>query len=316
MRSSHHAPEGYDCPFCRIAAGDALPEPATQQRDVVYRNRLATAFVANKWWPHNRGHVLVVPNPHLENLYEMPSDVASAIHQAARWVALAMQETYACEGISTRQHNEPDGGQEVWHYHLHVFPRYRGDNLYSHDGSVTRSEDRVAYAQKLRGWIERQQQSVVIRPLRPDDTPPWDLWLTADPSRELVEGYVNRGHSFVAEQDDGVIVGTSVLMETRPGTIELVNLAVAEPCQGLGLGKRLVEHAIATAREWRFRTIEVGTGNPSVTQLGLYQRCGFRIVGVDLDFFTRHYPEPIYENGLWCRDMIRLSLDLSSKGAS
>lgn len=314
MRSYHHAPEGYDCPFCRIAAGDTLPEPATQPRDVVYRNRRATAFVANKWWPDNRCHVLVVPNRHLENLYEMPSDVAGAIHQAARWVALAMKAAYACDGISTRQHNEPDGDQEVWHYHLHVFPRYRGDNLYRREGAAARSEDRVAYAQTLREWIERQQQSPVIRPLRPDDTPPWELWLTADPSRALVEGYVNHGHSFVAEQD-GAIVGTSVLVVTRPGTIELVNLAVAEPHQGLGLGKRLVEHAIATARAWGFRTIEVGTGNPSLTQLELYQRCGFRIVGVDWDFFPRHYPEPIYENGLWCRDMIRLSLDLSSKGA-
>jgi hypothetical protein len=44
--------------------------------------------------------------------------------------------------------------------------------------------------------------------------------------------------------------------------------------------------------------------------LALYQKCGFRIVGVDLDFFIRHYPEKIYENGIQCRDMIRLSLDL------
>lgn len=43
----------------------------------------------------------------------------------------------------------------------------------------------------------------------------------------------------------------------------------------------------------------------------LYQKCGFRIVGIDRDFFTDHYPEPIYENGIWCRDMIRLSIHLS-----
>lgn len=309
MRSYHHAPKGYDCPFCRVAVGEDLPHPGTQQQDVVYQSRLATAFVANKWWPNNPGHVLVVPNQHLENLYEMPVDVAAAIHQAARWTALAMKETYACDGVSTRQHNEPDGDQEVWHYHLHVFPRYRGDRLYNLNGVLSQSHDRVLYAQKIRGWLELHQRSVVIRPLLSDEAAPWDLWLQADPSRPLVERYVKRGQTFVGELD-GRIVGSSVLIETRPDTIELVNLAVAEFYQGLGLGRRLVEHAIETARARGFRTIEVGTGNPGVTQLGLYQRCGFRIVGVDLDFFTRHYPQPLYENGLLCRDMIRLSLDL------
>ena len=309
MTSYHHAPFGYDCPFCRVVAGENLPDLGTQQQDVVYHNRLATAFVANKWWPNNRGHVLIVPNQHLENLYEMPSDAAAAIHQAARLVSLAMKETYLCDGISTRQHNEPGGLQEVWHYHLHVFPRYHGDNLYGLDGFLSQLEDRVDYAEKIRGWIGHHRDSAIIRPLRSDDAAPWDLWLLADPSRDLVERYVNRGSSFVAELD-GHIIGTSVLIETRPETAELVNLAVAEAYQGLGLGRRLVEHAMATARSWGFRTMEVGTGNSSLAQLGLYQQCGFRIVGVDLDFFTRHYPEPIYEHGLWCRDMIRLSAHL------
>ena len=65
-----------------------------------------------------------------------------------------------------------------------------------------------------------------------------------------------------------------------------------------------------TARRRGFRTIEVGTGNSGVGQLYLYQKCGFRIVGVDRDFFVRHYPQPIVENGLLCRDMIRLAQDL------
>lgn len=77
-----------------------------------------------------------------------------------------------------------------------------------------------------------------------------------------------------------------------------------------GIGKRLVLLAVEVARKAGLRTIELGTGNSSVGQLRLYQKCGFRIVGVDIDFFIRHYDQPIFENGIECRDMIRLKQDL------
>lgn len=148
-----------------------------------------------------------------------------------------------------------------------------------------------------------------IRKLRADENAPMELLLSADPSRKLVEEYVQRGEAFVAEMD-GQIVGVYVLLRTRPETVEIVNVAVAEPVQGRGIGKRLVHHAIQTAKLSGFKTIEIGTGNSGVGQLALYQKCGFRITGVDRDFFVRHYDEPIYENGIQVIDMIRLAQDL------
>jgi len=148
-----------------------------------------------------------------------------------------------------------------------------------------------------------------IRLLNEGEQPPMDLLLLADPSEKLVADYVKRGTCWVVEVSDTVI-GVYVLIETRPETVELVNISVREDVQGKGIGKQLVFHAIETARKDGFRTIEVGAGNSSVDQLRLYQKCGFRIVGVDLDFFVRHYDEPIYENGIKCRDMIRLNQDL------
>jgi hypothetical protein len=56
--------------------------------------------------------------------------------------------------------------------------------------------------------------------------------------------------------------------------------------------------------------VEVGTGSTGVEQLYLYQKCGFRMTHIDRDFFVRHYSEPIVENGLVLRDMVRLSLDI------
>jgi histidine triad (HIT) family protein len=127
MRVSH-APDDYVCNFCRIANGGVGVR--TTQHHVVLRSEGVTAFVASHWWPENPGHVLVVTNEHVENLYEFPAPLGAALMDATRRVAIAMKVAYGCSGVSTRQHNEPDGNQDVWHFHQHVFPRYRDDHLY------------------------------------------------------------------------------------------------------------------------------------------------------------------------------------------
>lgn len=68
--------------------------------------------------------------------------------------------------------------------------------------------------------------------------------------------------------------------------------------------------AINISKKLNAKVLEVGTGNSSISQLAFYQKCGFRIVGVDKDFFKRHYEERIIENGIECIDMIRLNIDL------
>ncbi|WP_166242489.1 GNAT family N-acetyltransferase [Paenibacillus turpanensis] len=151
--------------------------------------------------------------------------------------------------------------------------------------------------------------TATIRRLKAGESYPWSLLLLADPHREIVESYVSKGSCYVLQQEQEVI-GVFVLLPTRPLTVELVNIAVAEAYQGKGYGKKLVLEAVRMARESGYKTIEVGTGNSSIPQLALYQKCGFRIIGVDLNFFQLHYPEPIMENGMVCRDMIRLQQHL------
>ncbi|QYR24017.1 GNAT family N-acetyltransferase [Paenibacillus sp. sptzw28] len=148
-----------------------------------------------------------------------------------------------------------------------------------------------------------------VRRLQSNEIPPMNLLLLADPSEALIAEYLQRGQCFVAQMNDQLI-GVYVLLPTRPGTIELVNVAVDENHQGQGVGKKLVKHAIEQAKAFGYLTIEIGTGNSGVGQLALYQKCGFRITGVDRDFFIRHYTEEIYENGIQVRDMVRLSQDL------
>ena len=99
---------------------------------------------------------------------------------------------------------------------------------------------------------------IEIRQLNPREPFPWKLLYTADPSREAVADYTARGVCFGA-WESGKIIGVSVLLRTRPFTMELVNLAVEESCQGRGVGKRLIRHAVETARNAGCTVLEVGT---------------------------------------------------------
>jgi histidine triad (HIT) family protein len=129
---------------------------ANSLRDIVRQSALATSLISPRWWPNNRGHVLVVPNQHHENLYDLPGEYGHAVHDLVREIAIAMRHQYGCDGVSTRQHNEPGGNQDVWHYHVHVFPRYAGDALYASQPSpeLLPAEARWSFAAKLRADFE------------------------------------------------------------------------------------------------------------------------------------------------------------------
>lgn len=148
---------------------------------------------------------------------------------------------------------------------------------------------------------------IQIRPLSHDESLPMDLLLLADPSKEKVLTYVQSGSCYAAFHEEDVI-GVYVLTSLSQHTVEIMNVAVKESWQGRGIGKQLIHHAIAEAKVAGFQSIEIGTGNSSIQQLALYQKCGFRIASIDHDFFLKHYDEPIYENGIQCMDMVRLSL--------
>ncbi|NDV96961.1 GNAT family N-acetyltransferase [Dysgonomonas sp. 521] len=150
---------------------------------------------------------------------------------------------------------------------------------------------------------------LIIRILNKEEAVPYDLLYLADPSAEAVSDYLNRGTCYVGELD-GKVIGVFVLLPTRPFTIELVNLAIAEQYHNMGYGKKMVQYAIDRARDGNYKVLELGTGNAGIGQMALYQKCGFTITSVDFDFFRKHYAEPIYENGIECRHMIRLSIDL------
>ena len=142
-----------------------------------------------------------------------------------------------------------------------------------------------------------------------NDEIPFQLLLLADPSKKLIDEYIESGYCFLAYMNEE-LVGDFVLIQTDPEIYEIVNIAVKEEYQGRGIGKQLIQKAIEEAKKLGARSLEIGTGNSSIQQLRLYQKSGFRIIAIDHDFFIRNYEEEIYEDGIQCRDMIRLRKDI------
>lgn len=149
-----HAPKNYICPFCLVVDGVENEHVQTKQADIVYKDNYITAFISAGQYKNNKGNVIIIPNSHFENIYDLPDEISARIHKLERKIAIALKEVYKCDGVSSRQHNEPCGNQDVWHYHLHVFPRYKDDNLYLTDRELSKPEERIEYANRLKIYFK------------------------------------------------------------------------------------------------------------------------------------------------------------------
>ena len=144
-----------------------------------------------------------------------------------------------------------------------------------------------------------------IQPINQITDKHMQLFLEADPSQEIIESYLSRAYKFelVCGKD---LLGVVLLLDTHPRTVEIVNIAVNEKYRNHGLGEDLINFACDWAKKHHYKIIEIGTGSTSFAQLYLYQKCGFRVVNIDTNFFVDNYSEPIIENRLVLKDMLRL----------
>ncbi|MCR5320031.1 MAG: HIT family protein [Lachnospiraceae bacterium] len=107
-----------DCIFCKIAKGE-IPSK-TIYEDEMFRVILDLG-------PATKGHALILPKEHFANLYELPDNYAEALMKVARKVGLLMKEKLSCDGLNLVQNNGEIAGQTVFHFHMHMIPRYEGD---------------------------------------------------------------------------------------------------------------------------------------------------------------------------------------------
>lgn len=108
------------CIFCEIVAGRAPASYVYEDQDVV-------AFMDIN--PVLRGHTLVVPKAHVRNLFDCPPELAAKVMAAATSLVGPLRAATGCQGLNVFVANEALAGQEVWHLHLHLVPRYPGDGF-------------------------------------------------------------------------------------------------------------------------------------------------------------------------------------------
>mgnify|MGYP002512596929 FL=1 len=109
-----------NCIFCKIAAGE-IPS-ATIYEDADFRVILDIE-------PASKGHALILPKEHYANLYELPDELAAKVLLVAKTVVTKMTEILNCDGYNVLQNNGETAGQTVFHYHMHLIPRYKDDKV-------------------------------------------------------------------------------------------------------------------------------------------------------------------------------------------
>ena len=107
-----------NCIFCKIANGEVPSK--TLYEDDSFRVILDIS-------PASKGHAIILVKNHAENIYNLSDEDAGKIYVVAKKVAIAMQKVLKCDGMNILQNNGEAAGQTVFHFHMHLIPRYRAD---------------------------------------------------------------------------------------------------------------------------------------------------------------------------------------------
>ena len=112
-----------DCLFCKIANGDGPSR--TLYEDERFR-------VILNIFPLTKGHALILPKEHFTNIYDLPDDWCTDVMKLAKKMAIILKEKLDCEGINIQSNNESAAGQTIFHFHMHLIPRYNDDEKMPH----------------------------------------------------------------------------------------------------------------------------------------------------------------------------------------
>jgi len=122
----------------------------------------------------------------------------------------------------------------------------------------------------------------------------------------MVRRYLSDGelYSWLTEEDE--TIGVVHICPVEEAVVEIKNFSVRERYQGQGHGKRMMEAILKELQKGGVQKVFVRTGNSSIGNLAFYQKLGFRMVEIEPDYFVREYAEPIFEDGIQCRDRVHL----------
>ncbi len=107
-----------DCIFCKLANGVIPTNSIYEDEDFNVILDMA---------PATKGHALILPKEHADNLYELPEETAGKVFVLAKKLAKSMTEKLNCDGFNIMQNNGSVAGQTIFHFHMHLIPRYEAD---------------------------------------------------------------------------------------------------------------------------------------------------------------------------------------------
>ena len=134
-----------NCIFCKIANGD-IPS-STIYEDDFFRVILDLS-------PATKGHALILPKQHMANIFEMDDATAEKIFVLAKRIAKAMKSALNCDGLNIVQNNGEVAGQTVFHFHMHIIPRYDNDGQHiTWIPGTSEAEEREAIANQIKSLL-------------------------------------------------------------------------------------------------------------------------------------------------------------------
>ncbi|PWV62384.1 HIT family protein [Plasticicumulans acidivorans] len=133
-----------NCIFCKIIRGEL---PAVK----IFEDAATLAFL--DIFPNTRGHSLVIPKDHHENLLAMPDESLLAVQRTTRRLAGVVTEIVGGEGFQIRQFNGTAAGQTVFHYHVHIVPMRAGERIGMHGGAAADTAELEALAVQIRAAL-------------------------------------------------------------------------------------------------------------------------------------------------------------------
>lgn len=133
-----------DCIFCKIVAGEISSY-------TVYEDAHTLAFLDIH--PVNAGHTLVIPKRHSQTIFDIAPEDWAAVAETARNIAIALEQGLAADGVNLRMNNREHAGQDVYHPHVHVIPRFRGDGLAQWPQRAYKEGEAEATLEKIRRAI-------------------------------------------------------------------------------------------------------------------------------------------------------------------
>lgn len=130
------------CIFCKLANGD-IPT------NMIYEDELFAVIMDAS--PASKGHALILPKEHYANVYELPEETAAAAFVLAKKLAGKMSAALGCDGMNILQNNGTAAGQTVFHFHMHLIPRYEsGSDFITWNQAELSEEEKTAVYETLK----------------------------------------------------------------------------------------------------------------------------------------------------------------------